>query len=301
MTHSCYGSASPSRVTHSGSLLFAFIGLPILALLGFFWLGIPDSHAWQLVLSLIAGALLILAFLWLISSVVRSLRNTGTPCAHWLGAVLVAVWLFIKWILITAASHLDDNAMARSGYLNSKLSASMRATLTFDRLDAWQHDLVLLLLWIVIPALLTPFFIETVSCGLGGGVWRVAARVLRSWQALARHHFLRTSLMYWLTGKLTGWRPSHSVHGELISLAVRLCLCYIADFLLITLLLAIDSHLLAREHGPPEPRCGANHGPRLSRIAQSACSPKPRPHDVLLATAVNLSRAVMRRRSAHSS
>jgi len=242
----------PPRPSRTRSLVFAFLGLPILALLGFFWLEIPDSHIWQLAFSVIAGSLLALAFVWLISGVVRSLRNAGTPCARWLSALLVAFWMLIKWLVVAAVSGISDNASERAGYIVSKQSAPTGAVFTYERLIAWQHDLVLLLLWIIIPALLTPFFIESVSCGIRGGVWRVAARVLCRWK-----HWLAIIVcdvaVYWLTGKLTGWRPSHSVHGELISLVLRLCFCYVADFLLITLLLAIDSQLLTREHACRNP------------------------------------------------
>ena len=228
-------------------LLLAFVGIPVLALLGFFWLEIPDSHVWQLAFSLLTGAVIVGAFLWITSSAIRALRNALLPCSHWLGALLLAFWMIVKWTLVHIVSRIDDHSMERAGFWNSKLSAGMRTTFTFDRMIAWQHDLVLLLLWIIIPVLLTPFFIETVSRGLRSSVWSSAAGVLKRWQ-----HWLTVILcdvaIYWLTDKLTGWKPSHSVRGELISLAFRLTLCYLIDFALIVIILAVDSKLLAREH-----------------------------------------------------
>lgn len=228
------------------TLVLAFVGIPVLALLGFFWLEIPDSHVWQLALSLLTGAIILSAFLWTASALVRALRNTAIPCAHWLGALLLAFWLFLTWALFRLASHIDDAAMQRAGFWNSKLSAGMRTTFTFDRMIAWQHDLVLLLAWIIVPVLLTPFLIETVSRGLRGSIWSTAAGVLRRWQ-----HWLTVTAcsvaIYWITEKLTGWKPSHSVHGELVSLGFRLLLCYAAAFALIAIILAVDAKLLSRE------------------------------------------------------
>ncbi len=227
--------------------LLAFLGLPVLALLSFFWLEIPDSHIWELALSLITASLLLGTFLWIVSSTVRSTRRSAQPCSLWVGAALLGLWLVVEWTLLHLVSHINDHAMERVGFWNSKLSAGMRTTLTFDRLIAWQHDVLVLLLWIVVPAILTPFFIETVSRGLGASVWRSAAAVLRSWQHWLTFIFSGVAV-YWVTDKLTGWHPSRSVHGELISLVLRLAFCYLIVFALAVLVLRIDAMLLAREH-----------------------------------------------------
>ncbi len=284
------------RFSRGKALILAFLGLPLLSLLAFFWLEIPDSHIWQLVLSLVLGTAIAVSTLVLLARTIFSLRSwlpslrathlaphvtsplgvvasaegaTHTSMGqspldpppestsaeraihsgprHWLGVCTLAVWLLIVWVLTHLVRHIEDKADERAGYLNSQLSAHLRATFTYERLIAWQHDLVIALVWIIIPALLLPFLIETVSRGLDSRAWRIASLVLTRWL-----HWLSVIAAalagLWLTSKLTGWRPSHSVHGELFSLALRLCICYTADFLIITTLLATDARLLAHEY-----------------------------------------------------
>lgn len=233
------------RRVHLRALGLLLVGNALIFLTGFFWLHIPDSRTWQLVLTFALGAGILAAFIWMWTLAVRRLRTPPVLTSIWLGRALLVVWLALGSWLCHAASHIDDNAMQRAGYWNSKLSPHLRTVFTFERLQTWQHDLVLALIWVVVPALLLPFLIETVSRGLGLSAWRAALRVLFRWQ-----HWLAVVvaflLGYWSTNLLMRWRPLHTVKGEVISVALRVTLAYIVDMLLLAFLLAFIAELLAR-------------------------------------------------------
>lgn len=224
-------------------LLLQAAGNAVLLLLAVACLQIPDSHAWQLFCSLLSGAVLTMGFLTLHSVTLRRLHAAAKGAPLWVGMLVLAGWVLLYWLLAQAAGHISDHAYLRAGYWNSQLGPHWRTVFTYDRLIAWQNDLSSVLVWTVLPALLLPLLVETVTRGLAG--WRNGLRVLLRWQ-----HWLiviaASWLGCWLTSTLLSWHPAHSVRGELFSLALRLLLIYAIDLLLVLLMLATDAELLTR-------------------------------------------------------
>ncbi len=230
-------------------LLLQILGNAVVFLCGCAWLQIPDSHLWELVLSLLLALAFAVGFVELHASILRRLRKLDELKPLWQSALLLAAWLLLLYLLITACAHLGDGSMRRAGYWNSQLGPHMRTFFTFERLYSWQDECVGFLLWVVLPGLLLPFAMESVS--RGPAAWRSAGSnafpILRRWQ-----YWLTAIAIWWsatrLTSALVQWTPGHTVRGELISVTLRLGLAYCADALLLTLLLAVTAELLARNH-----------------------------------------------------
>jgi hypothetical protein len=230
-------------------LLLQILGNAVLFLCCCVWLQIPDSHLWELALSLLLGLVFAVGFLELHASILRRLRRTEETKPLWQSALLLAACFLLLYIFITACAHLRDDSMRRAGYWNSQLSPHMRTIFTFERLYSWQYECIGFLLWVVLPGLLLPFAMESAS--LGPAAWRStginALPILRRWQ-----YWLTAIAVWWTTTRLTSalvhWTPGHSVREELASVTLRLGLAYCADALLLTLLLAVTAELLARNH-----------------------------------------------------
>lgn len=226
-------------------LILQLAGNAILAAIASVWLEIPDSHTWQLLLSVVIAIALIAAFLWLHTITLRILRQPLTVITLWFSSILLAAWLLLTKAFTTAIAHLDDNSSQRAGYWNSKLSPHWRNIFTYERLDTWQTNLTQFVLWVILPAIVLPFLIETVTTGLRAPAWRNAARTLQRWQ-----HWLTVLLVSIagrsITNHLIDWHPTDTIHGELISAALRLPLAYVLAVLLALIVLTVTAVLLGR-------------------------------------------------------
>ena len=220
-------------------------GNAILLTLAFAWLEIPDSHVWQLMLSLLLGAVLLSAFFWLHTETIQSIRRPADPQLLRISAPVLAGWSLLFYLLSVPVDYLDARSDMRAGYLNSKLSPSLRAVFTYERLSHWQSAALDFLFWYLIPALLLPFIVETVTRRLSRDTLYNALAALRRGQ-----HWITVIPALWvffyLWNKIMFWHPSYTVHGELISLVLRTGLVYLLDLLLLLLVLSIVSELLAR-------------------------------------------------------
>lgn len=236
---------APRRLTPRTWLL-ALAGNAALFLLGWAWLYIPDSHTWQLLVSVLLAAAILAGFLALHASLIRRLHPPA-PNPLWRSALLLAGWLLLAHILQHLAGLLRRNIETRAGYWNSQLSPHHRAFFTYERLIDSQNLALETLLWIVIPTLLLPFLVETVA--------RAEVRSAAPWRtALATLHrpqlWLPMALAYiggaWLGNRLLAWQPGHSAAGEVTSLAVRSILVYGLAVSLLLLTLAVVAQLLAQ-------------------------------------------------------
>jgi len=221
------------------TLLLAAAGSIAVAVAIALWLQIPDSHTWEFALSVLTGIAIVLATLWLKATILRRIR-IGQPATPKSMAILVP-WIAVFWILVHLIQLLTIHVVERAGFWNSRLSARQRTLFTEPRLESWQNDAISTLLWFVLPGLLLPLIIETVS----SGTLKTAARVYRLWQ-LWLTVGVATTLGGWLTGKLTTWHPSETVHGELLSAIARLSLLYALLLAIALIALAIISNQLAR-------------------------------------------------------
>ena len=232
---------------HPRTLLEQIVGNAVLALLFAAWLQIPDSHAWQLLFSMFMIAALGAAFLILHVRTIQRMHDPAQPVRQWLACILLAAWGLIAHIAAHCLNTLHDSSaiFERAGYWNSKLSASLRPTFSYTRLSDWQQDIFSILLWWILPALLLPLAVESVSNGLRSLLSRTIRCIYTYWP-----WWLFVGLFAWLgvwiSGKLVNWQPGHTVHGELISLTVRFALIYLIDILLYCFVLAFTSAALAR-------------------------------------------------------
>ena len=231
-------------------------GILVLLAAGLLWLKIPDSHVWQLVLSVLLGLLIASGALATQTYILQRLRRTTASHRLWLGSLLLGAWLLILALLMHAANRLEDHVSERAGYWNSRLGSHLRTALTYNRLIHWQEDVITFLLWVVVPALLLPFLVESVSrAGLRSGLEN-ALRLLKDWRHWAAVLVL-LGLVRGVTPALVYWHPVDSIHGELLSALFRLPVALVLTVLLLLILFAIESELLARHdalrHTIPEP------------------------------------------------
>lgn len=230
-----------------GLLGMQLLGNGLLLGLGSLWLLIPDSHVWQLIVSVLLIALLAISFLELHAYTLRRLRRPTQPARVWLGAVILAVWLLLFFGVSQGIDRWAVHIQDRAGFWNSRLSPTLRAVWTFERLQQWQTEGAMLLLWVVLPAAVLPWLIETVSAGTQAGSWRRGLHVLARWQHWVAAVVLLGAVRM-LTPRLVDWHPYDSVHGEIWSALFRLPLVFVADAVLLLLLCGFDGVLLARYH-----------------------------------------------------
>jgi hypothetical protein len=215
-------------------------GTAVLALGGWAWLHIPDSHAWEFGLSVLLGFVLAVAGLSIYIDTIYLARRPEKRAAWWLSAMWLIVSVAIIVIWMTLVAKLGNRTELRAGYWNSQLSAHMRTVFTYVRMVRWQGYAITALIWIL-PLMLLPAFIERIARG-------VRTRGLRVWKRWEYWVVSIGALVIGLnvTPALVDWHPAYSVHGELWSAALRLLLVYVIDILLICIALAVTSELLAQ-------------------------------------------------------
>lgn len=237
-------SAQHTRGALARTYVLALLGNAALLLLGWAWLYIPDSHAWQFLFAMLLALLILAGFLALHVTLVQRLY----PAVHRklaLACVILFGWLALGFLLHHLAAHLAINIETRAGYWNSQLSPHHRATFTYERLVRWQELALQGLQWILIPGLLLPFAVETVS------------RTQRPWQAalaaLRRPELWLTVFLAYVGGSCLGdhlltWHPTYSVHGEVVSVLLRSALVYCMAVALLVATLLVVALLLTRIH-----------------------------------------------------
>ncbi len=239
-----------------------------LALAFLFWLRIPDSHTWEFLLSMLILAGLVFAFLRLHLVTLQALREpagSGYPQTsaaalsparkpRRLSYLILALWLALWFFLIRAAQAFfyPNTNGRRAGYWNSRLPPHLRDNLPYDRLVRWQHNLLEILLWWVLPTLLLPFLIESVARAVRTLRERPTWRVLRR-PALWLGTLAAALAAFWLTTWLNEWVPGHSTATQLTSLILRYGLIYGIDTAIYAFLIAFIAGLLAREHAGGNP------------------------------------------------
>lgn len=226
-------------------LLWFAAGNAAFALCAALWLKIPDSHVWELLVSVLFGAAILIGFFCLNAKVMRSMRAALDPLRLLVGSFVLFGWSVMLWLLMMPAVPLDAGSDKRAGYWNSQLSPHMRTTFTYERLSSWQSDLIFFVFSFVIPALLLPWIIETVSRRFSLEAWRNGMRVLRRWQ-----YWLVALIAFflgrWLWSHILAWKPGTSLGAQLTSLILRVSVLYGLECFLALCVLALTSELLAR-------------------------------------------------------
>lgn len=232
-------------------------GNALLLTAGVLGLVIPDSHAWQVMLSLLLAASLLGAALLWNTSALRKLRTAIPFLPLWKGALLLAGLLLLTSALCSTAGLAATNMELRAGYWNSQMPAALRPTLSFGHLVALQQFCIAATQWITVPALLLPFAIESSSFGLHWRTLRHGLRVLLSVQHWAMV-ILALGAIRLLVPKITAWHPAHSVSGETASAVLRLGFAGVLILTCGVLLLCVDAELLHRIGDDPAPSSSQN-------------------------------------------
>jgi hypothetical protein len=221
----------PTLAIQAGGLLLAwlvFCGL----------LNVPDSHAWEVALSVLGWPALALGVLWLQVVVFRRMRK-AEPRA----ALLVAIPVLLVWVAVWAVAwwylaKVADNFTMYASYLNSRLPAPGRAVLTYERISGLMEDAYLFVLWWLVPGVLLPVMVETTTNGLGGGSWKRIASVWRGWV-----WWVALIVVQWVarsgTRRFLVWHAYRSVRTELVSALGRVFAIFAVDVVVWYLLLAL--------------------------------------------------------------
>jgi hypothetical protein len=220
-------------------LVLSTLGSIAIAIAIALWLQIPDSHTWEFVLSVLTGLAIVLATLWLKATVIRQIRINQPATA--ISMAVTAFWAIVTAVFIHLIHLLSVQVDERAGFWNSRLSAHQRTIFTYGRLVSWQTNAIETLLWFILPALLLPLILETVS----GASLKSALRTWKRWQ-LWLTVAAASILANWLTTKLVDWHPAQTVHGELISAIARLSLLYALLLAIALITLSIVSSLLSK-------------------------------------------------------
>jgi hypothetical protein len=234
-----------------GLLLVLGSGVVLLGLLGFAWLQIPDSHAWEFALSIMSAAMLTVAKLSLWGWVFTRLRRTPLL---WHRTLWLFVFAALGYLMFLPIATGREHEGLYAGYWVSKLPASGRAFLfTYERLVRWQDHLYDFAQWVAF-ALLIPLVIETVARGFSGRSLGNAFRVYGRWLFWAV-----TLLFGWaafaLTRALANWMPWHGLRGEALSVVLRFGAAFVADLFLVTFVLSLTAVYLDRaaaRHSEPD-------------------------------------------------
>ena len=208
-------------------IVLQFVLTLLLILVGLAWTRLPDKHGWQVMLSLLIPFLLIVSALELQAGTVRKLADDdGLRVKLVLGAITLLVWIAIGAAAWWLLDWCDDQIPEWAGYLNSKASAHMRATVfTYSHITTWLGRAEWLLRWIAVPAKVIPFAAASAQWG-----WRIPfrrlLRLLWNWQwwlAVA----LASLVGVWLPGKLFEALPSGSVSAQVWHVGLKLAAAYV--------------------------------------------------------------------------
>ena len=102
----------------------------LLIFAGAAWTRLPDSYAWQVGLTLFVPLVLLAAALLLEAGTMRKLfHDEERRVPLWLGVLTLLVWAAIAWAAWALLDWCSDQIPEWAGYLNSRASAHMRATL----------------------------------------------------------------------------------------------------------------------------------------------------------------------------
>jgi hypothetical protein len=184
-----------------GWMVAQIIVLAVLMALGLQWKGIPETYSWQMALTYILPAAILLGFLvlqagtlraWLRPEPVDAPEETSDeeedderePRRVWLiwGALTLVLWIALGWAAWIGLDRADAQTYQWAAYLNSKLGPNARAA--WASIDELNRDLfwaLWALRWVVVPGLLIPLGCCSAAWGLLRAPWRRAFHVWVKW------------------------------------------------------------------------------------------------------------------------
>jgi len=223
-----------------------FWGTLLLILAGVAWTRLPDSYAWQVGLTLFVPLVLLAVALFLEAGTMRKLFDDEQRQAPlWLGALTLLVWGAIAWAAWALLDWCSDQIPEWAGYLNSRASAHLRATLfTYDHIQSWLTFLVWIFRWIALPAKVIPYAIASAQWGWHLP-WRKMIRLLLNWRWWLVVIIAALVAVEWPSHFFTG-EPHGTVSHQVSSVIFKLAGAYILAVVCWVLLLAWCAVLLSR-------------------------------------------------------
>jgi hypothetical protein len=212
----------------------------LLMLLAAGWLQIPDSHTWQFSFSMLSGALLVVAFLWLYTATFRHLLPCAPRPPWWRSCVFLLVFIALWWLLLQPIAAGRAHEALFAGYWNSQSPSWLRYHLGYSSLVAWQEHIYDCIQWLLAGLLLPPA-IATCACSFRPG-WTRAYRHWFYWLCVLICGWAATTI----TWALADWTPEAGLLGQTFSVIARLGTAYTVDILLWCFLLSLMAHYLAQ-------------------------------------------------------
>ncbi|MGO8933056.1 MAG: hypothetical protein ACLPLZ_03195 [Terracidiphilus sp.] len=221
----------------------------LLILAGAAWTRLPDSYAWQVGLSLFVPLVLLAAALLLQAGTMRKLFHDEQRRVHLaLGVLTLLVWAAIVWAAWALLDWCSDQIPVWAGYLNSRASAHMRATLlTYDHIQTWLTFLVWIFRWIAVPAKVIPWAMSSAQSGWRLP-WRKIIRLLFNWRWWLAVIIAALVAVEWPSHFFNG-EPQGTVSHQVWSVTLKLAGAYLLAIISWVLLLAWCAVLLCR-HRP---------------------------------------------------
>jgi hypothetical protein len=218
----------------------------LLILAGIAWTRLPDSYAWQVGLSLIVPLVLLAAALLLQAGTMRKLLHDEQRRVHLgLGLLTLLVWAAIVWAAWALLDWCSDQIPDWAGYLNSRASAHMRATLlTYDHIQNWLTILVWIFRWIAVPAKVIPYAISSAQWGWRLP-WRKIIQLLLNWRWWLAVVAAALLAVEWPSHFFTG-EPQGIVSHQVWAVMLKLAGTYLLAIVCWVVLLAWCAVLLGR-------------------------------------------------------
>jgi hypothetical protein len=224
----------------------------VLVLAGAAWTRLPDSYAWQVGLSLFVPLVLLAAALLLQAGTMRKLLHDEKSRVHLtLGVLTLLVWAAIVWAAWALLDWCSDQIPEWAGYLNSRASAHMRATLfTYDHIQSWLTILVWIFRWIVVPAKVIPYAMGSAQWGWLLP-WRKIIRLLFNWRWWLAVVVAALLAVEWPSHFFTG-EPLGTVSHQVWAVMLKLAGTYLLAIVCWVFLLAWCAVLLCRSEPAAE-------------------------------------------------
>jgi hypothetical protein len=218
----------------------------LLILAGVAWTRLPDSYAWQVGLTLLVPVVLLaVALLFEAGTMRRLLHDEQRRVPLSLGVLTLLVWAAIAWAAWALLDWCADQIPVWAGYLNSRASAHLRATLfTYDHIQSWLTFLVWVFRWIALPAKVIPWTMASSQWGWHLP-WRKIIRLLFNWRWWLAVIIAALVAVEWPSHFFTG-EPHGTVSHQVSSVMLKLAGVYLLAVACWVLLLAWCAVLLSR-------------------------------------------------------
>jgi hypothetical protein len=223
----------------------------VLILAGAAWTRLPDRYAWQVAITLFVPLVLLAAALLLQAGTMRKFLNCDqndeqkrTPLV--IGTLTLLVWAAIFWAAWALLDWCSDQVPEWAGYLNSRASAQMRATLfTYDHIQSWLTILIWIFRWIAVPAKVIPYAMASAQWGWRLP-WRKIIHLLFNWRWWLAAVVAALLAVLWPSHFFTSL-PQGTVSHQVWAVILKITAAYLLAIVCWIFLLAWCAVLLSRD------------------------------------------------------